>query len=345
MIPELHPPGISLNARGLAGPVDLWSVPERKIVRRAQQTRPTTRTDVRARPKAIPVPRILRRREPIERGGSAVSRPAAVRGDDRDAVAGQHGACVIEGEPAPCGPAVKDGGDAGAVGTSRSGYRGRSPGGRDSHWRRPAARARTAAQDSGNRKLGTRAVARGQPASVATTDATTGLDCSAAAAEIAASTVSGSSNGSTYRKDHQRVGVGIAAPLDDDLGILLRAGVDPNTRGFSTPPAVPTSSPCLAQSSAEEAGAAERAGGWGFSADEGKRQRTMVGARFVLLWSDPDVDRDGDDGRFAVLVELLGRLELQRERLAVQGLIGQLSRAEHRVLLAVWHPAESWGRG
>jgi CRP/FNR family transcriptional regulator, cyclic AMP receptor protein len=38
------------------------------------------------------------------------------------------------------------------------------------------------------------------------------------------------------------------------------------------------------------------------------------------------------------------RLEEQRERLAVQGLIAHLPRAEHRVLLALWHLAEQWGR-
>ena len=38
------------------------------------------------------------------------------------------------------------------------------------------------------------------------------------------------------------------------------------------------------------------------------------------------------------------RLEAQRERLAIQGLIAHLPRAEHRVLLTLWHLAEGWGR-
>jgi hypothetical protein len=38
------------------------------------------------------------------------------------------------------------------------------------------------------------------------------------------------------------------------------------------------------------------------------------------------------------------RLEAQRESLAIQGLIAHLPRAEHRVLLALWHLAERWGR-
>ena len=38
------------------------------------------------------------------------------------------------------------------------------------------------------------------------------------------------------------------------------------------------------------------------------------------------------------------RLEAQRERLAVQGLIAHLPRAEHRLLLQLWHLSGRWGR-
>jgi len=45
-----------------------------------------------------------------------------------------------------------------------------------------------------------------------------------------------------------------------------------------------------------------------------------------------------------LLAAVQRRLEEQRERLAVQGLIAHLPRAEHRVLLALWHLADHWGR-
>jgi CRP-like cAMP-binding protein len=45
-----------------------------------------------------------------------------------------------------------------------------------------------------------------------------------------------------------------------------------------------------------------------------------------------------------LLTNLLGRLEAQRERLAIQGLITHLPRAEHRLLLMLWHLGDSWGR-
>jgi len=44
-----------------------------------------------------------------------------------------------------------------------------------------------------------------------------------------------------------------------------------------------------------------------------------------------------------LLVAVGARLEQQRERLAVQGLISHLSRAEHRLLLMLWHLAQRWG--
>jgi len=48
--------------------------------------------------------------------------------------------------------------------------------------------------------------------------------------------------------------------------------------------------------------------------------------------------------RWPCLLEaLLGRLEAQRERLALQGLIAHLPRAEDRVLLALWLLADRWG--
>jgi CRP-like cAMP-binding protein len=45
-----------------------------------------------------------------------------------------------------------------------------------------------------------------------------------------------------------------------------------------------------------------------------------------------------------LLIELHRRLEAQRERLAIQAAIVHLPRAEHRVLLALWHLTDSWGR-
>jgi len=49
-------------------------------------------------------------------------------------------------------------------------------------------------------------------------------------------------------------------------------------------------------------------------------------------------------GRWPCLLEaLLARLEAQRERLALQGLIVHLPRAEDRVLLTLWLLAERWG--
>src|SRR5947207_9305084 len=38
------------------------------------------------------------------------------------------------------------------------------------------------------------------------------------------------------------------------------------------------------------------------------------------------------------------RIESQRQRLAIQALIAHLPRAEHRLLLQMWHLAERWGR-
>jgi CRP-like cAMP-binding protein len=46
----------------------------------------------------------------------------------------------------------------------------------------------------------------------------------------------------------------------------------------------------------------------------------------------------------SLLVAVHERLEAQRENLAIQGLIAQLARAEHRVLLQLWHLADRWGR-
>jgi len=45
-----------------------------------------------------------------------------------------------------------------------------------------------------------------------------------------------------------------------------------------------------------------------------------------------------------LLDAVLGRLEVQRQRLAVQGLIAHLPRAEDRALLALWLLADRWGR-
>jgi CRP/FNR family cyclic AMP-dependent transcriptional regulator len=45
----------------------------------------------------------------------------------------------------------------------------------------------------------------------------------------------------------------------------------------------------------------------------------------------------------SVIVALRRREELQRERFAVQALVTHLSRAEHRLLLMLWHLAERWG--
>jgi CRP-like cAMP-binding protein len=46
----------------------------------------------------------------------------------------------------------------------------------------------------------------------------------------------------------------------------------------------------------------------------------------------------------SILAVVLQRLEAQRERLAFQGLIAHLPRAEHRLLLALAHLSERWGR-
>jgi CRP-like cAMP-binding protein len=46
----------------------------------------------------------------------------------------------------------------------------------------------------------------------------------------------------------------------------------------------------------------------------------------------------------SLLRGLLERIEAQRERVAYQGLIAHLPRAEHRLLLVLWHLAERWGR-
>jgi len=45
-----------------------------------------------------------------------------------------------------------------------------------------------------------------------------------------------------------------------------------------------------------------------------------------------------------LLAAVLDRLEAQRERLALQGLIAHLPRAEDRMLLALWILADRWGR-
>jgi CRP/FNR family transcriptional regulator, cyclic AMP receptor protein len=45
----------------------------------------------------------------------------------------------------------------------------------------------------------------------------------------------------------------------------------------------------------------------------------------------------------SLLVAVQRRLEAQRERLAVQALIAHLPRAEHRLLLTLWHLAGRWG--
>jgi CRP/FNR family transcriptional regulator, cyclic AMP receptor protein len=45
----------------------------------------------------------------------------------------------------------------------------------------------------------------------------------------------------------------------------------------------------------------------------------------------------------SLLATLLRRVEVQRERLAVQGLIALVPRAEHRLLLMLWHLADRWG--
>ena len=45
-----------------------------------------------------------------------------------------------------------------------------------------------------------------------------------------------------------------------------------------------------------------------------------------------------------LLAEVLRRVESQRESLAMQGLIAHLPRSEHRVLLALRHLANRWGR-
>jgi len=46
----------------------------------------------------------------------------------------------------------------------------------------------------------------------------------------------------------------------------------------------------------------------------------------------------------SLLANVHRRLEAQREHLAIQGLIMHLPRAEHRVLLTLWHLADRWGR-
>jgi CRP/FNR family cyclic AMP-dependent transcriptional regulator len=46
----------------------------------------------------------------------------------------------------------------------------------------------------------------------------------------------------------------------------------------------------------------------------------------------------------ALLGSLLERLEAQRARLAIQGLIAHIPRAEHRLLLVLWHLSALWGR-
>ena len=44
-----------------------------------------------------------------------------------------------------------------------------------------------------------------------------------------------------------------------------------------------------------------------------------------------------------LMVAVMQRLEEQHERLAVQGVIAHVTRAEHRVLLMLWELAERWG--
>ncbi len=52
----------------------------------------------------------------------------------------------------------------------------------------------------------------------------------------------------------------------------------------------------------------------------------------------------GAAGRWpCLLAAVLRRLEIQRERLAVQGAIAHLPRAEDRLLLTLWHLADQWG--
>lgn len=46
----------------------------------------------------------------------------------------------------------------------------------------------------------------------------------------------------------------------------------------------------------------------------------------------------------SLMSNLHRRLESQREHLAVQGLIAHLPRAEHRLLLILWHLSGTWGR-
>ncbi len=46
----------------------------------------------------------------------------------------------------------------------------------------------------------------------------------------------------------------------------------------------------------------------------------------------------------SLLTAVHRRLETQREHLAIQGLIAHLPRAEHRLLLQLWHLADRWGR-
>jgi CRP/FNR family transcriptional regulator, cyclic AMP receptor protein len=46
----------------------------------------------------------------------------------------------------------------------------------------------------------------------------------------------------------------------------------------------------------------------------------------------------------SLLAAIHRRLEAQRENLAIQGLITHLPRAEHRLLLVLWHLADRWGR-
>jgi hypothetical protein len=45
-----------------------------------------------------------------------------------------------------------------------------------------------------------------------------------------------------------------------------------------------------------------------------------------------------------LLAAMNRRIEAQREQLALQGLIAHLPRADHRVLLILWHLADRWGR-
>jgi CRP/FNR family cyclic AMP-dependent transcriptional regulator len=46
----------------------------------------------------------------------------------------------------------------------------------------------------------------------------------------------------------------------------------------------------------------------------------------------------------SLLTTLMRRVEAQRESLVIQGLIAHLPRAEQRVLLALWHLGDRWGR-